>query len=382
VYISNAIVEPDSADRAILPTIDAGTHLTDTVTVPCTEMPVGALPERASWDAIFEALPAGVVVLDSRGRVVRCNAAAVTLLGEPLLHEAWRAVISRAVDVEQNRGAEVALRNGRLVRIETTPLQGAGQVLLFHDVTEICALQGRLQAQERSIALGKIAASLAHQIRTPVSAALLYSSNLKDADLAEHDRARFQARIHERLEHIEALTRQILQFVRGPRRTHESLEVQQILNESLAALEAKFGDLSGRVASIVEANLPALTGSHDLVVTALFNLLSNAFQAGGPEVQGLVHVSTNDDGHLVFAVADDGPGIAAELKEHVLEPFFTTRVEGNGLGLAVVRDVAEVHGGRLHVYSELCQGTFFSMTIAPVEPVDETLVPAHQERAE
>ena len=371
MYISNAIVETDSADSAILPRIDVGAHEPDPRCASPAEAPVAVLPARAPWGAIFEALPAGVVVLDSQGQVVRCNPAAVTLLGEPLLHEAWRAVISRAIDVEQGRGPEVALRNGRLVRIETTPLPGAGQVLLFHDVTEISALQARLQAQERSISLGKIAGSLAHQIRTPVSAALLYSSNLNDAHLAAGDRARFQGKIHERLEHIEALTQQILQFVRGPRRADQRLDAQRILQEAVTALEAKFGGSASRVATIVEARLPAVTGSHDLLVTALFNLLSNALQAGGAEVQVLVHVSASAEGHLTFSVADDGPGIAAELKAHVLEPFFTTRLEGNGLGLAVVRDVAEVHGGQVFVNSELGQGACFSITIAPVRSAGE-----------
>ena len=101
MYISNAIVETDSADSAILPRIDVGAHEPDPRCASPAEAPVAVLPARAPWGAIFEALPAGVIVLDSQGQVVRCNPAAVTLLGEPLLHEAWRAVISRAIDVEQ-----------------------------------------------------------------------------------------------------------------------------------------------------------------------------------------------------------------------------------------------------------------------------------------
>ena len=82
----------------------------------------------------------------------------------------------------------------------------------------------------------------------------------------------------------------------------------------------------------------------------------------------IVRARTNPAGHLVFDVSDDGPGIAPELSEHILQPFFTTRSKGNGLGLAVVQDVVDAHGGLLEVSSEPGAGSRFSMSIAPVTP--------------
>jgi len=126
---------------------------------------------------LLDVLPGGVVVLDGEGVIRENNPAAEALLGEPLLSIAWSEVISRAFAPRCDDGHEVSLVDGRRVNISTCPLGAEpGQILLITDVTEMRMLQDRLSQQQRLASMGETAASLAHQIRTPLSSAMLYAS--------------------------------------------------------------------------------------------------------------------------------------------------------------------------------------------------------------
>jgi len=98
-----------------------------------------------------------------------CNPAAVDLLGEPLRHRAWSEIIARAFAPRSDDGHEISLADGRRVNLSTCPLgDEPGQIILITDVTEMRRLQDRLHHQQRLAAMGETAASLAHQIRTPL----------------------------------------------------------------------------------------------------------------------------------------------------------------------------------------------------------------------
>ena len=146
--------------------------------------------------ALLTALPGGVIVLDSSGVIQEYNPAAANLLGEPLENLAWSDVIRRAFSPRSDDGHEVSLTDGRRVSISTCPLESEpGQILLLTDVTEMRRLQDRLSQHQRLAAMGEMAASLAHQIRTPLSSALLYASNLKRPHLNDEQRDRFATKI-------------------------------------------------------------------------------------------------------------------------------------------------------------------------------------------
>ena len=114
-----------------------------------------------------------------RGRVQECNPTAIDLLGEPLEGESWLNVIQRVFAPRFDDGHEVSLKDGRRVSIATRSLAGEpGQLIVLTDMTETRALQERLSRHQRLSALGKVSASLAHQIRTPLSAAMLYGEHL------------------------------------------------------------------------------------------------------------------------------------------------------------------------------------------------------------
>src|SRR5258708_5043274 len=132
----------------------------------------------ARLSALIKGLPGGVLVLDARGSIQEFNPAALTLLGEPLLGELFSAVYARATVSSRGIGEHTELRSGRFVNVSRRELENGAEVVLLTDVTESHLMQVFLTRQQRLLTLGELAAGLAHQIRTPLAAALLYASQM------------------------------------------------------------------------------------------------------------------------------------------------------------------------------------------------------------
>ena len=138
--------------------------------------------------ALVKGLPGGVLVLDSSGQILEFNPAARDLLGEPLLGQLFSAVRARAAANPAGLGEHTELRSGRFVNVSRRELENGCEVVLLTDVTESHLMQALLSRQQRLLTMGELAAGLAHQIRTPLAAALLYASQMK---LADREKARW-----------------------------------------------------------------------------------------------------------------------------------------------------------------------------------------------
>src|ERR1700733_1435703 len=132
----------------------------------------------ARLSALIQGLPGGVLVLDSAGLIQESNPAAAHLLGEPLVGLRWTAVLARAAVNPRATTEQVELRSGKFVNISQNRLASGGDVVLLADVTESHMMQVLLARQQRLLTMGELAAGLAHQIRTPLAAALLYASQM------------------------------------------------------------------------------------------------------------------------------------------------------------------------------------------------------------
>ena len=152
-----------------------------------------ALSERLSL--LLNALPAGVVVLDSAARVGEANPAARQMFGDAVLGGEWSRVQAELIATE---APDEWLLGARRVSIAESPLDSAGgRLLLVHDITAAHALKANAERNQRLAAMGEMAASLAHQLRTPLATALLYSANLAQPDLSETARTRFAGKAAE-----------------------------------------------------------------------------------------------------------------------------------------------------------------------------------------
>ena len=333
---------------------------------------------------LLNALPGGVVVLDGAGYVQECNPAAIELLGAPLHAMRWLDVIDRAFAPRSDDGHEVSLRDGRKVGISTRALGAQpGQILLINDLTETRALQEQLARHQRLSAMGEMAASLAHQIRTPLSSAMLYTSNLSRSGLDVIAQRRFSEKSLASLRHIEKMVDDMLMFARGGGVMGNDVAIARLIDEFSQVIEPQLQLCAGTLEVLDDSmggmGAQRLHGNKDALLAVLLNLATNAIQACGQEAVLRLRVMS-DARTVYFQLNDNGPGIPEHIKERIFEPFFTTRSSGTGLGLAVVRAVVQGHHGEIWLDSpplDSPHGTGCSFTVRlPVASVT-----AHQEVA-
>lgn len=228
---------------------------------------------------------------------------------------------------------------------------------------ELAAANGELARHERLSALGEMAAKLAHQLRTPLAAALLYVGHLSRPQLADEDRLRFAAKAQARLKQLERLVADMLAFVKGAQGVRQRFPVHDMLAELMQVMEAQAATqgvhlmLDDRVGDL------ALTADRQALSGALTSLLENALQASqaGQTVRLVAHANAGP--FVVFQVEDEGEGIAEEARSRLFDPFYTTRPEGSGLGLAIVKQTADAHGGWVEAESTPGAGSRFTLYI-------------------
>ncbi len=313
---------------------------------------------------LLHALPGGVIVIDGQGIVKEINPAALALLGEPLLSERWRDVVDRAFKPKWDDGHDITLCNGQYVNISTQPLDSEpGQILLITDVTETRQLQEQISSLKRMSAMGEMAAGLAHQIRTPLSSALLYVSNLGANQLDLERRKRFTKKTLSALQHLETLVEEMLLFARGGRLKTKPSVISAIIQDFI---EQQDGALENCELNITYNNLAAdvqVSLACDAFKSALQNIFNNACQAGGIVTNIHIELSHDVSEQVQLIIIDDGPGIPASIKSRLFEPFVTTRTNGTGLGLAVVDAVVRAHKGTISVQNASEKGTCFTINL-------------------
>ncbi len=314
---------------------------------------------------LLDLLPGGVIVIDGQGRVREANPAACDLLGEPLVGELWRQVIARSFAPREDDGHEVSLRDGRRLSIATRSLDAEpGQLVLLNDLTETRHLQGELARHERLSSLGRMVASLAHQIRTPLSAALLYASHLAEQSLPLETQQRFAGSLKERLHELEHQVRDMLVFARGELPLTDRVTPKALFQALQQAAQAHVQGHAVRWQC--DSHLGELLCNRDTLVGALLNLIENALQASSEPVRLKVHLYRR--GQLLrLCVSDAGAGIDSALLARLGEPFLTTKATGTGLGLAVVKAVARAHQGTLQLRSRPGRGTCALVTLPLID---------------
>ena len=329
-----------------------------------------ALTERLSL--LLAALPAGVVVLDAAGCVLQSNPAAETILGPDLVTRAWELVERERLAANGTPG-EYQAGDKRRVAVTVTPLDSAGgRIVLLNDITEAHRLKTQSERNERLAVMGEMAAQLAHQLRTPLAAALLYTANLENPELPQASRISIAQKAVGRLKHLERLIQDMLLFARGEVLGRETMVISELLQELRQTIEPLAR--SRGVAFQVEGGLPEtpLSGNRKALSGALTNLLENALQAVAATPGAAVLLAVSRVGESVaFSVKDNGPGMTPAVLARLFEPFFTTRTDGTGLGLAIARGVVRAHGGNIEVHSVVGHGTEF-IVILPLSRPDGT----------
>ncbi len=298
----------------------------------------------ARLSALIEGLPGGVLMLDADGLIQECNPMACELLGEPPLAQSFAGILQRAA-LDTDVAPHTELRGGRFVNISRRELPNGGEVVLMADVTESHLMQVFLARQQRLLTMGELAAGLAHQIRTPLAAALLYASQMTLPERKSEDLARCAEKTVGSLKQLDRLVNDMLAFAHGGAR-RELVSVDALLEQVAQWLRPALR--SGIRLTIrtqapdlkVRANAPSL-------VSAVLNLATNALQAAPADLDLELLARRAPDGRAQIVVSDNGPGVPERIRARIFEPFFTTRARGNGIGLAIVKSVVEAHEGSI-----------------------------------
>jgi two-component system sensor histidine kinase HydH len=214
---------------------------------------------------------------------------------------------------------------------------------LFRRVLRREQVERERERDRRLAQLGELSAVLAHEIRNPL-ASLKGNAQLLAGTLPAGEKPRQKAdRVVDEAVRLEALTNDLLEFVRTGELRRQLVDPVAVLRDSAAVVVAAGDAAADQIEVVMEAAFPPWSLDQARMREVLVNLIDNAI-AAGPPVRATVAMS---DGNLVYEISDHGPGVAPGDSEKIFEPFFTRKTKGTGLGLAVARRIVEQHGGTI-----------------------------------
>jgi two-component system sensor histidine kinase FlrB len=299
----------------------------------------------SEWD-ILSSLPTALVILNSQGRMVWLNPSAEAMLGYGLTDALWLDVLQRAFVPQADDGHDVSLADGRRVHVAISTLDSLPGILItLSDITATRDYEKAKENEKRLVSIGTMTAQLAHQIRTPLSSATLYTEHLKNVPTQDVRTQNWINRLQECHGSIEQQIRDLLLFARGT-----SIE------PTLINMDYWCSQLTQRAQLYIESYSAVFKVNNQLIIQdaslhgesligAVLNLVINALQSAATEIH-LTLASTDDSG-IQISVEDNGKGMSEEVKAQAFSPFYTTKAQGTGLGLAVVFAVVKAHGGRV-----------------------------------
>lgn len=348
---------------------------------------------------LFDGLADGFVLLDIQEVVLTANQAFASLIDKVIqqcvgMH--WRDICGHSALATTN--VLEALQDGN-VRQERIRLERAGEplrildvqalplidnngrveqiILRLVDISDRLQLEARVLENERFVASGKLAAMVAHEINTPLQSVqtLLYLvQKAKTEDAHE-----FMALVHQEIEHIAEIVRQILDLYRPSAMNMAAVDLNKLIRRVIVFIDHTL--ISERISIIydLEEKAPFILGQSHQITQVILNVLLNAAQSmlGGGRIsitsKSLIYndilkkkdviKGTLMPGTPVIAleIGDEGIGIAKEQIPKIFEPFYSTKTEGIGLGLAICAQIVREHGGAIHVISKPMFGTIVTI---------------------
>lgn len=320
--------------------------------------------QSSQLSQIVDVMPTGLVMLDGDGIVIKINNVASQLLNEPILGHPWFDVIRRSFKPRADDWHEVSLKDGRRVKLEITALGNQpGQLIMITDLTETRLLQDKLGQMQRLSSLGRMVSTLAHQIRTPLSAAMLYGANLSNEKLTVASRDVFQDKLMSRLNELEQQVNDMLLFAKsGNKQVVETINISELIEKSLQAIDALVVKHNAKVYVSNITKHCQILGNESALMGAIQNLIHNSLQVVKDNIEIWVDIESHGN-HVYISVKDNGKGISKEHAEKIFEPFYTSKIQGTGLGLAVVKSVATAHQGDVKLISQPNQGANFCIKL-------------------
>jgi nitrogen-specific signal transduction histidine kinase len=266
--------------------------------------------------------------------------------------------------------------------------RSTGVALFFKDLTKVEQLEERERLRDRLVALGEMAAAIAHEVKNPLAGIEVMAGVLKRQVADSPDAQSILNDIISEAKMANQIVHEALEFVRPIRLQVERTAIADVLQNAITLAETKIPRREITLKLKIDAGLPPIQGDQHQLCQLFTNLLINAFEA--LEGRGIVEVSAREgvleeeqaataDGYartVIVDVVDNGPGVPRELRDRIFNAFFTTKPQGSGLGLAIVRKVVDAHDGRIDIQTG-GNGTRFQVTL-PVSGANDWFVPRLQ----
>ncbi len=335
--------------------------------------------EKGFLETIFNSILEGVIVTDPRGRVIYLNTAAAGFFGLEIEASIGRSLseIVKGLDITAistsgqtvNRDLEVFYPENRFLNFYVVPIPGdddettEGHAVILRDATESRRSAEETIESERFTALTQLAAGVAHEIGNPLNSLTIHLQLLarRAAKLPVKVRHSFEESLRVTREEVARLDHIISQFLRAirpqPIETRPA-DLNSLVRESLVFLAPELENRHILVELALDESLPPIEIDHDQIKQAFYNVIRNSFQA--MKTGGVLRVSTRiDESHYTVTFADTGGGISTDDMGRIFQPYYTTKENGTGLGLLIVRRIVRAHGGEIAIESTAGQGLNF-----------------------
>jgi PAS domain S-box-containing protein len=337
---------------------------------------------------LFDGLEDGMVLLDGQGMVQTINRALAASLNsdpEAIVGQSWLTICTQVrpafpghvvlhtlhTQREYRRRERVTRADGqvRILDMRTLPLLDTGgqivQVIVhIVDVTERLELEELALQHETFVASGKLAATIAHEVNTPLQAIQNFLYLTKHADAAK--RETYLTLVSAEIDRISSIMSQLLDLYRSENPTSvDTIDINGLIQRVLLLTSGTLSKHRITVERHLLPDLPAPAGRTDQLIQVLLNLIMNAVDAmaDGGTLRLTTAVSDTATPQVVIEVSDTGSGISDEVRERIFEAFFTTKAHGTGLGLAIIRKIIGQHNGTITVDSVSGSGSTFTITL-------------------
>jgi two-component system sensor histidine kinase HydH len=336
---------------------------------------------RAFTDLLVSSLPIGLIATDKTGTIQVCNSAASSIVGQ-----SSAAIVGKTPEVLDtklasyfinefvaNGGREVHLtrqgdeKHATMVALQTLQIvdsaqKQVGRVLLLRDITELKALEKKLQRSERMAALGKMAAGVAHELRNPLSSIKGLGLLLKSGLAVSDEKNQTADLLVREVERLNRSIGELLDYARPEQLTRQVTDLRPIIAKNVSLIAADAAATAIHVETDIDKELPPANIDVDKINQVLLNVLLNGVQAM-PNGGNLYIHGTKEENNIAIIVSDTGVGIEATMLSRIFDPYFTTKQEGTGLGLALSLKIVEEHGGTIRVVSEPGKGSAFTIIL-------------------
>jgi two-component system sensor histidine kinase FlrB len=334
---------------------------------------------RAALKRILDALPCGVIVIDANDGIVLVNPEASRLLGTPTdsasllqqfpahIQPLLKAAIARDDEHEVTLNAE---KSARWLSIRRTALQvGSSQdngnksdqfILILRDVTARKEAEQKRETSRNMLALGEMAAILAHEIRNPLGSMELWTNVLDKQSTIGVEGRYCVEHLQAGIRSLSATVNNVLQFHGHGSAGLVRLKLKTVLQNGIAFIRPLAEQAGVKVAISLEIDNEEIEGDPNGLQQVILNLAINAFRH--TPTGGSLNISARLRDNLVIVdFADTGEGIAEQNLTNIFNPGFSGSNQRPGLGLTICQRIMEQHRGAIRVHSRACQGTRFSL---------------------